>query len=99
LKEESNGKIIIEQKGLMEYDSKGDRLIQKNPEANNQTWPIAMWFTSDNLCEAGMVRDISDPAKVPTERKWNFKSPDLLVLSVLVDGKFLEALVLKRKFN
>lgn len=38
----------------MEYDSKGDRLIQKNPEANNQTWPIAMWFTSDNLCEAGI---------------------------------------------
>jgi hypothetical protein len=46
-----------------------------------------------------MVRDISDPAKVPTERKWDFKSSDLLVLSVLVDGKYLEALVLERKIN
>ena len=99
LKEESEGKILIEQKGLMKYDSKSDRLIQKNPEANNLPYPIAMWFTSENLCEAGMVSDISDPARVPTERKWEFKSPDLLVLSVLVDGKFLEALVLKREIN
>ena len=83
----------------MKYDSKRDRLIQQNPEANNLPSPIAMWFTSDNLCEAGMVSDISDTARVPTERKWEFKSPDLLVLSVLVDGKFLEALVLKREIN
>jgi hypothetical protein len=99
LKEESDGRILIEQKGLMKYDSKSDRLIQQNPEADNLPSPIAMWFTSGNLCEAGMVSDISDPARVPTERKWEFKSPDLLVLSVLVDGKFLEALVLKREIN
>jgi hypothetical protein len=97
LKEESNGTIMIEQKGIMEYDSNGDRFIQKNPLDNNQQYPIAMWFSSDSLCEAGMVSIISDPARVPVERKWEFKSPDLLILSVKVDDKFLQALVLKRK--
>ena len=57
--------------------------FQKNPEANDRPWPIAMWFTSDNLCVAGEVQDISNPAKAPTERKWEFKSSHLLVLSVL----------------
>lgn len=56
-------------------------------------------FTNDILCVAGEVQDISNPAKAPTERKWEFKSSDLLVLSVLVDGKYLDALVLKRKIN
>jgi hypothetical protein len=44
-----------------------------------------------------MVRDISDPAKGTAERKWDFISSDLLVLPILVDGKFLEVLVPKRK--
>jgi hypothetical protein len=99
LKEEANGKILIEQKGLIEYDSKNDRMIQKNPEVNNQPYPIAMWFTSESLCEAGEVHDNSNPARVSTERKWEFKSSDLLVLSVLVNGNYLDALVLKRKIN
>lgn len=83
----------------MEYDSKGDRLIQKNPEANNQTWPIAMWFTSDNLCEA-VWSGIFLILQKSRQRENGTSNPlILLVLSVLVDGKFLEASVLKRKFN
>ena len=97
LKGEANGKIMMEQKGVMEYDSKADRMIQLNPIDNLN--PIAMWFTSDNLCEVGQIPKSSNLSKIMTERKWEFKSSDLLVLTILIDGKYVDALVLKRKIN
>lgn len=88
---------MMEQKGVMEFDSKADRMIQLNPIDNLN--PIAMWFTSDNLCEVGQIPKSSNLSKITTERKWEFKSSDLLVLTILIDGKYVDALVLKRKIN
>lgn len=97
LKGEATGKIMMEQNGVMEYDSKADRLIQINPKDNLN--PIAMWFTSANLCEVGQIQESSNLSKITTERKWEFKSSDLLVLTILIDGKYVDALILKRKIN
>jgi hypothetical protein len=95
---EVNGKIFLEQKGIIDYDSKSDHMIQINPESKIS--PVhTMWFTSDKICETGEILDISNPAKVSTDRKWEFRSDDLLALSVLSNGKYFDALVLKRKIN
>jgi beta-lactamase regulating signal transducer with metallopeptidase domain len=95
LKYESKGKIILEQKGLMDYDKISDKLIRFNTNPENP--PYAMWFSSKYICEVGPIMDISNPSNVSPDRKWVFKSSDLLSLSILINDKYVDIFTLTRE--
>jgi hypothetical protein len=94
MKYEMSGKIIMDQKAIMNYDKKSDKFIQRIDDPRN--YPYAMWFTSEKVCEAGPVQDIDNLAKSRTDRRWEFISPDLLYLFLLTDDKSVIAFKLTR---
>lgn len=89
------GKIALEQKGLLSYDKDSDKFILASADSNNP--PYAMWFTSKNVCEVGPVQNIANDKEVKIDRKWEFRSPDLLTLSFIVDNKYVDVITLIRE--
>jgi hypothetical protein len=88
LKTETKGKIIIEEKTIMGYDKKNDRLIESGLMNSNPdiiTW--VNWFSSSNKMEAVLLEDMSNPEKA--KLKWTFElpSPNLLVWTNIVNNK------------
>ena len=88
LKTESKGKIIIEEKTIMGYDKKIDKLLESginNSSPNLIQW--AMWFSSANKGEEVLLEDVSNPEKATLKWTFELKSPDLMVWSNIVNSK------------
>jgi hypothetical protein len=88
LKTETKGKIIIEEKTIMGYDKKNDKLIESgimNSSPDIISW--ANWFSSSNKMEAVLLEDISNPEKANLKWTFELKSPDLMVWSNIVNNK------------
>lgn len=47
----------------------------------------AFWFTSKNICESVLLKDISTPEKAETKWTWEFKSSDSVVETTTKNGK------------
>ena len=88
LKTESKGKIIIEEKTIMGYDKKIDKLLESGID-NSSTAIIqwAMWFSSANKGEEVFLEDVSNPEKATLKWTFELKSPDLMVWSNIVNSK------------
>ena len=88
LKTETKGKIVIEEKTIMGYDKKSDKLIESGLMNSNPyiiTW--VNWFLSPNKFEGVLLEDISNPDKAKNKWIFEFKSPDLLTWKDVVDNK------------
>ncbi len=88
LKTETKGKILIEEKTVIGYDKKNDKLIESgilNSSPDIMIW--AIWFISENKCEQVLLQDISNPEKAIY--KWTFElaSPDLFIWTNLKNNK------------
>jgi hypothetical protein len=88
LKTETKGKIIIEERTIMGYDKKNDKLIESGLMNSNPdiiTW--VNWFSSSNKMEAVLLEDISNPEKA--NLKWTFEltSPEVMIWSNIVNNK------------
>lgn len=95
LKYETKGKIIMEQKGLFGYNKKSDKMT--GVIIGNDNRPLAMWFTTKNVCEVGPILDNSNPVKVTPYRKLEFKSSDILTISLIVNNKYVNPFTLTRE--
>lgn len=95
LKHETKGKIIMEQKGLFGYNKKIDKMTGVMIDHDNRT--LAMWFVTKNVCFIGPILDISNPTKASPWRKCEFKTSDLLTISLLVDDKYVNEFTLTRE--
>lgn len=87
MKNETKGKIIWEEKSLIGYDKKNDKLIES--EINNINPNIrlySIWFTSTNKFVAILFEDTSNPEKT-TLSNYEFKSPDLLIETDVKNNK------------
>ena len=87
-KTEANGKILSEGKSLFGYDRISERILDFQIVSNSPD--IILWaglFTSPNIYEAILLKDISSPEKATTKWKYEFKSPDMLVCTYTVNGK------------
>jgi hypothetical protein len=88
LKTETKGKIVLEEKTIMGYDKKSDKLIESGIINNSPEVILwALWFTSTNKCEEVLFEDISNPDKAIL--KWIFELPssDLFVWTSLKNNK------------
>jgi AAA+ superfamily predicted ATPase len=88
LKTETKGKIIIEEKTVIGYDKKNDKLIESAILNSSPDIMIgAIWFISKNKCEQVLLEDISNPEKAIF--KWTFElpSPDLFIWTNIKNNK------------
>jgi len=97
LKNEVNGKVVIDWKTLVGYDKKNDKLIEAlifgdNPELSL----FSMWFSSTNKCEEIFLEDSASPDKAINKWTFEFKTPDLLIWNELVNNKTIHVYNLHR---
>lgn len=88
VKTESKGKLVLEEKTLMGYDKRSDKLIESGIINNSPEIILwALWFTSEKKCEEVLLDDISNPEKAIY--KWTFEllTPDLFVWTSIVNKK------------
>jgi hypothetical protein len=84
----TKGKIIYSARVLYGYDSKSDKLIEvtlskSSPELNIVAW----WATSKNTWEGVPLKDITNPDNAVTKMKNELKSPDLFIMTDIVNNK------------
>ena len=95
-KTDTKGKILSEGKSIMGYDKINNRIVE--PQIWDNSPNIIIWsglFTSPNIYEAILLKDISNPEK--STRKWiyEFKSPDLLKCTYIINKNSIVT-ILKR---
>jgi hypothetical protein len=87
LKTEAKGKLIIDWKTLVGYDKKNDKLIESIIFGDDPELILySMWFTSANKCEEVLLDDITNPDKAKKKWTFEFKTPDLLIWTGLVNN-------------
>ena len=84
----TKGKIITSAKVLYGYDSKSDKQIQatlseSSPEIELWAW----WATSKNTSEGVPLKDITNPENAVSKMKTESKSPDMFIMTNLVNNK------------
>ncbi len=84
----TKGKIITSAKQLYGYDSKSDKLIavtlsNSSPEIDLWAW----WATSKNTSEGVPLKDITNPDYAVSKMKTESKSPDMFIMTNLVNNK------------
>lgn len=87
-KTEDNDKMLWEGKSLFGYDIKNERILDFQIVSNSPD--IIIWaglFTSPNIYEAILLKEISRPEKATEKWKYEFQSSDLLVCTYIVNGK------------
>ena len=97
LKIETKGNIMWEQKTLMGYDKKSDKLIESTIASSSPDIILmACWFTSANKCEEVLLEDVSNYEKANLKWEFEFKSPDLLIWTEIVNNKAANAYTFNR---
>jgi hypothetical protein len=81
-------KVLTEEKNVWGYDKKYDKYIcariwKENPEIVL----MVFGFTSENTCERIPLEFISNPEQATSKTIYEFKSPDLIVKTDIVNGK------------
>jgi hypothetical protein len=97
-KTDTKGKIISEGKSIMGHDKINNRIIE--PQIWDSSPNIILWsglFTSSNKYEAILLKDIANPEKATLKWEYEFKSPDLLVCTYIVNRKTTATYTLNRK--
>jgi hypothetical protein len=87
-KTEDNDKILWEGKSLFGYDIINERILDFQIVSNSPE--IIIWaglFTSPNIYEAILLKEISNPDKATEKWKYEFQSSDMLVCTYTVIGK------------
>jgi len=88
IKKETKGKIIVDWKTLVGYDKNNDKLIEAEIYGNNPAMLLySLWFTSANKCEEILLKDVVNPDKATNKWAFEFKSPDLLIWTDLINNK------------
>jgi len=96
-KTDTKGKILSEGKSIMGYDKINNRKIE--PQIWDNSPNIILWsglFTSPNIYEAILQKDLPNPERATVKWKYEFKSSDLLVCTYIVNKKEIVT-ILNRK--
>jgi len=96
-KTDTKGKILSEGKSIMGYDKINNRIIE--PQIWDNSPNIILWsglFTSPNIYEAILQKDLPNPERATVKWKYEFKSSDLLVCTYIVNKKEIVT-ILNRK--
>jgi hypothetical protein len=83
----TKGKIIQEGEAYVGYDNKIDKLIEVELFKGTDITLYAIWFTSKNTWERIPYEDISNSEKNTLKWKFEVKSPDLMIQTVIENNK------------
>jgi hypothetical protein len=97
LRSETKGKTIMEEKTLMGYDRKTDKLIEcAITSGSSDISVMAAWFTSRTKAEEIMFEDLSNPEKAAMIWIFEFKSPDSMTWTASENNKVVSVYTLNR---
>jgi len=86
LKVVSKGKVIMEAKRLWGYDKNIDKYIGLEVTKGKDMKVYAQWFTSNYKGEAIPYSNISNPEMASFKGEAEFKSPDMYVITTIVNN-------------
>jgi hypothetical protein len=87
-KTEKEGKIVVENKLLLGYDKKLDKLIECGIGSDVEGIAVYVaWFTSNNIMEEILLEDMPHPDKAKFKSIFEFISPDVFALTYLENNK------------
>jgi len=90
----SNGKKLESIKQLFGYDRKLDKFIVAELIKSSPVIEICnAWFTSSNKGELVIV----NPENAPVKWKFEFKTPDLIVQTAIINNRVVKEVLLSRK--
>ena len=92
----AKGKLFMEGKQLAGYDKKIDKIVYVNLEKGKDIEMLALWFTSTNKYIITSYRDIANPEKASFKIEGEFKSPNLFVEKLIINGKLLKTYTMTR---
>jgi len=92
----AKGKLFMEGKQLAGYDKKIDKIVYVNLEKGKDIEMLALWFTSTNKYMITSYRDIANPEKASFKFEGEFKSPNLFVEKLIINGKLLKTYTMTR---
>lgn len=84
-KTEANGKILSEGKSLFGYDRINERILDFQIVSDSPD--IIIWaglFTSPNIYEAILLKEISSPEKATERWKYEFQSSDTMICTYTI---------------
>jgi hypothetical protein len=97
-KTEKEGKIVVENKLLLGYDKKLDKLVECGIGSDDKCIAVyAAWFTSENKMEEVLLEDISKPADSIFRQIFEFKSSDAFILTYMNKNKITGTYSFKRE--
>jgi len=86
----SKDTIFDQNKYLWGYDKKNDKIIIAEIFNDTPVMEIdVVWFTSKNIVEGVLQKDISNPENASTKFKFEFKSQDAFILTVTQNGNIV----------
>ena len=83
----TKGKTVNEGKTLNGYDKKSDKFIEADVQSGSGINVYAYWFTSANTCEGIPIAYISNPENAVLRWTFEFKSPDMYVVTTIENNK------------
>ncbi len=87
LKVVPRGKVVMEAKRLWGYDKRVDKYIGLELTKKMDMRIYAQWFTSNYKGEAILYTDISNPEMASLKGEAEFKSPDMYIITSIVNNK------------
>jgi hypothetical protein len=90
--------IFDSNKYLWGYDKKNDKILLAEIFNDTPDMEIdVLWFTSENMMDGVLQKDIDNPENAVIKFKFEFKSPDLLVLKYLKNNIVATELTMNRE--
>ena len=94
----SKDTIFDQNKYLWGYDKKNDKIIIAEIFNDTPVMEIdVVWFTSRNIVEGVLQKDISNPENASTKSKFEFKSQEAFTLSVSQNSNIVAELTWNRQ--
>jgi hypothetical protein len=87
LKYITKGNIVKEGKGLYGYDKKIDKIVEAGITRGKDIAVYVMWFISDSNFVLIPFSDLANPEKASFKMEGEFKFPDILVETTIIENK------------
>jgi hypothetical protein len=94
----TKGKILNSGKMLFGYDEVNDKILEAILYKSSPNLIINVWWaTSKNTAEGVPINDISNPENATIKLKCEFKSPDVFILTNIINNKVVGAYTYTRE--
>lgn len=90
LKYITKGEIVKEGKGLYGYDKNIDKIVEAGITIGKDIGVFVMWFITDSKFVLIPFSDLSNPEKVSFRMEGEFKYPDILVETTMIENKIVK---------